>query len=350
LPSLLARFAENSFWLARYIERAENLARLLDVNETYAQDSRGEQDWLPIVQLHSDDAQFFASHEAATADAVLPFYILDRTNPTSIIASVIAARENARSLRHLISTEAWTQLNVFYNRLQALGPADLTLARLSSLCASVKEDCQAHTGIVEGTFYRDDPWLFYQLGKHIERADSTTRLLDIDYHRFLADGGDGPVDASQWNALLRSVAGYQAFRRVHPRGMVPSRVAGFLIADPAFPRSIKACLDTVGARFHDLSALRDLTGRASVPGSLRQLERIAAEPPSPQQLTSGLHDFLDLIQRLLIRLTAELGVAFFGHGHDLAESPPDPAPDDLPLSSTGQVQRASGDVQAQGQP
>jgi len=263
---------------------------------------------------------------------------------------VIAARENARSLRHLISTEAWTQLNVFYNRLQALGPADLTLARLSSLCASVKEDCQAHTGIVEGTFYRDDPWLFYQLGKHIERADSTTRLLDIDYHRFLADGGEGQVDASQWNALLRSVAGYQAFRRVHPRGMVPSRVAGFLIADPDFPRSIKACLDIVTARFHQLTSQPDLAGRTPIPEALRRLEAVAAAPPSPQQQTTGLHDFLDLIQRLLISLTAELGVAFFGHGHDLAESPANPASDDLPLPSTGQVQRASGDVQAQGQP
>lgn len=350
MPSLLARFAENSFWLARYVERAENLARILDVNETYAQDSRGEQDWLPIVQLNADDELFFATHPAATADAVLQFYILDRSNPCSIIASVIAARENARSLRHLISTEAWTQLNVFYNRLQALGPADLTLARLSSLCASIKEDCQAHTGIVSGTFYRDAPWLFYQLGKRIERADSTTRLLDIDYHRYVSDGGDVPADASQWNALLRSVAGYQAFRRVHPRGMVPSRVAAFLIADPAFPRSIKACLDIVAARFHELAAQPDLTGRIAVPKSLDELEAIAAEPPSPQQLTAGLHDLLDLIQRLLISLSAELGVTFFGHGHELAESPENPASHDLPVSSPGQVQRASGHVQAQGQP
>ena len=99
MPSLLARFAENSFWLARYVERAENLARILDVNETYAQDSRGEQDWLPIVQLHTDDARFFASHDAATADAVLAFYILDRTNPTSIIASVANARDTFHPLQ-----------------------------------------------------------------------------------------------------------------------------------------------------------------------------------------------------------------------------------------------------------
>jgi uncharacterized alpha-E superfamily protein len=113
LPSLLARFAENNFWLARYMERVENLARILDVNETFAQDGRGPEDWLPIVHLHDDTARFFASHDAASAEAVIQFYVLERDNPTSIIAAVRMARENARSLRHLISTEMWRHLNVF---------------------------------------------------------------------------------------------------------------------------------------------------------------------------------------------------------------------------------------------
>ena len=117
---LLARFAENSFWMARYMERAENLARTIDVNETFAQNSEGVNEWLPIVHLYADADRFFAIHSEATADAVLHFYLLDRDNPNSLVSAVYTARENARSLRHLISTETWSHLNVFYNRLLEL--------------------------------------------------------------------------------------------------------------------------------------------------------------------------------------------------------------------------------------
>ncbi len=182
---LLARFAENSYWLARYMERAENLARTLDVNETFAQNSEGVNEWLPIVQLYADSDRFFERHSEATADAVLHFYILDRENPNSVLSTVYVARENARSLRHLISTETWQQLNVFYNRLLKLQPRDLALSQLSRLCLSIKEDCQLHTGIIEGTGFRDQAWYIYQIGKYLERMDQTTRLLDINYHRLL---------------------------------------------------------------------------------------------------------------------------------------------------------------------
>jgi uncharacterized alpha-E superfamily protein len=127
LPSLLARFAENSFWLARYMERAENLARILSVNLVYAADNEDVAAWLQVVQLFSDAERFFAVHDRATADAVLHWYVLDADNPSSILAEVAMARENARTLRHLISTEAWGQLNVFYNRLRAVRPPDLAL-------------------------------------------------------------------------------------------------------------------------------------------------------------------------------------------------------------------------------
>jgi len=187
---LLARFAENCFWMARYMERAENLARILDVNETFAQDSSGGQDWLPIVQINADDERFLAKHDEATAQAVLEFYILDRDNPNSIIAAVAAARENARSLRHVISTEMWAHLNVFYGVLDPLTPADLDLTELSRLLNRIKENCQTHTGITEGTFYRDEGWYFYEIGKQIERADQTTRILDIKYHRLLPSPSD----------------------------------------------------------------------------------------------------------------------------------------------------------------
>jgi uncharacterized alpha-E superfamily protein len=317
LASLLARFAENSFWMARYMERAENLARILDVAETFAQGNRAVQEWLPIVQLHADTERFFANHPEATADAVIHFYVLDRANPTSILSAVQIAHAHGRSLRHLISTEMWTHLNMFYNRLQALGPDDLRLAHLSRLCATIKEDCQLHTGIAEGTYHRDQAWCFYQMGKHVERADQTTRLLDINYHRLLpsAETAEAQADASRWNAVLRSAAGYHAFRRTHPSGMEPANVAGFLLLDPSFPRSVAVCIRQVDELFRSLTVLPELKGRSATPPSLEALRVIAGRSEIEEVLDAGLHDFLDGIQRQLIEFTNTLGSTFFGHRH-----------------------------------
>ena len=318
MPSLLARFAENNFWLARYMERAENLARILDVNETFAQDSRGPEDWLPIVHLHADDARFFGAHAAATAEAVIHFYVLDGANPTSIISAVRMARENARSLRHLISTEMWRHLNVFYNRLALLGPADLALSNLSGLCATIKEDCQLHAGIVEGTYYRDQGWYFYHLGKYLERADQTTRLLDINTHRLVPSPGAAGTgaDASQWNAVLRSAAGYHAFRRAYPSGMEPAKVAQFLLFDRGFPRSVAVCVREMVELFRGLTSLPDLAGAPVRTGALEALRHAGEASDVNQVLTTGLHEFLDQLQIQLIRLTNDLGSTFFGHRDD----------------------------------
>ena len=315
MDSLLARFAESSFWMARYMERAENLARILDVNETYAQNSEGVKEWLPIVQLHADGERFFSTHAVATADLVLHFYVLDRANPSSIASAVQMARENARSLRHLISTETWSHLNVFHNRLQQLAPEDLALSNLSRVCASIKEDCQLHTGIIEGTGYRGQNWYCYQIGKQIERMDQTTRLLDINYHRLLpeVDEAGSPLDASQWNALLRSVAGYHAYRRANPRGMQPAKVAEFLLFDLAFPRSVALCIRQLDELVGRLVRLIGETAAPIPTGTLATLRRIGTETGIDEVLDSGLHEFLDQVQLHLLTFTDQLGNALFGH-------------------------------------
>jgi uncharacterized alpha-E superfamily protein len=319
LLDLLARFAENAYWMARYMERAENMARTIDVNETFAQNSEGVNEWLPIVQLYADSERFFESHSEATADAVLHFYVLDRANPNSVLSTVYMARENARSLRHLISTETWLHLNVFYNRLIKLQPRDLALSRLSRLCLSIKEDCQLHTGIIEGTGYRDQAWYIYQIGKYLERIDQTTRLLDINYHRLLPSlqqvGTE--IDASRSNAVLRSVAGYHAFRRVHPRGMSPSTVAAFLLFDPSFQRSVAVCIEIVDEMFTRLSSLvaSDIGHGGQ---SLATLRNIGKETSIEQVIVTGLHEFLDHLQQHIISLNDELGDTLFGHRYERA--------------------------------
>jgi uncharacterized alpha-E superfamily protein len=313
--ALLARYADCIFWLARYVERAENLARILDVNETFSRDSHGGQNWRSIVQLNADEERFSATHGEATTTNVLKFYVVDAANPTSIVSTIRNARENARTLRPLISTEMWVQLNVFYNRLAAIGPDDLLPGRLAALFATIKEACQTHTGITEGTFFRDQGWYFYQLGRYIERADQTTRLLDIKYHLLLPHLSDvgSPTDVSQWHALLRSAAGYHAYRRLHTASTTPARVAGFLLLNQAFPRSVHHCVRETGGLLGEVKSRYSLRGANDAAEELDRLRAVLGTLTITAILSEGLHEFLDLIQRQLIAVTRDLSIAFFGY-------------------------------------
>jgi len=319
---LLARYADCIFWLARYVERAENLARILDVNETFSRDSRGGQNWRSIVQLNSDEERFCASHDAPAAHSVVNFYVIDGDNPTSIVSTIRYARENARTLRPLISTEMWVQLNVFYNRLTELSAEDLAPGNLAALFAMIKEACQTHTGITEGTFFRDQGWYFYQIGRYIERADQTTRLLDIKYHLLLPSVADvgSPVDVSQWNALLRSAAGYHAYRRLHAASTTPARVAGFMLLNNAFPRSVHHCVREVGRLLGEVKSHHGLRNGNDAAEELDRLQAVLGTFDIAAILRSGLHEFLDSIQRQLMAVTRELSIAFFGYTPEASQA------------------------------
>lgn len=313
--NLLARYAECIFWMARYMERAENIARLLDVHETFARDTRGATNWLAIVQLNADEKAFFTRYDKATSESVVYFYVLDQQNQNSLVSVLRMARENARVLRPWISTEMWTQINVFYNRLLALTQKDLEAPGLSRVCQWVKESCQSHYGITEGTFYRDQGWYFYQMGKYIERADQTTRLVDIKYHTLLPSPLDvgSTLDVSQWTTVLRCAAGYHAFRRVYPRGMTPSTVAGFLLFNEGFPRSVAMChrqLDGVLTRIRSRYKLRRGDEAMEM---METLQAILFDRGVDDIIRNGLHEYLDGVQCRLSDLTVALGAAFFGH-------------------------------------
>lgn len=315
MSRLLSRYAEAIYWLARYVERAENLARILDVNETFSRDSRGWQNWQSILQLNRDEERFFSLYEKADAETVLYFYTLDQTNPTSIISTVYAARTNARTLRPLISTEMWIQLNIFFNLLRNMKREDLTEPRLARFCNLVKEACQTHTGITEGTFYRDEGWFFYQIGRRLERADQTTRLLDTKYHLLLPNEENvgSPFDVSQWNAVLRSTAGYHAFRRVYPSGLNQTAVAGFLLFHSQFPRSVRACVKQIDSHLTELRSSYHLKGGSRALEELDELNATLESITIDEVVKKGLHEFIDWIQVRLIRINSELGAAFFGY-------------------------------------
>lgn len=316
MTNLLARYAEGVFWLARYVERAENLARLLDVQETFARNSQGVHDWASMVTLNGDLERFIEGGREPSAQTVLRFYLLDRDNPTSIVSALRAARENARMLRSLISTEMWVQLNVFHNRVLALGPDDLAEERLARTCALVKDGCEAHAGITAGTFYRDEAWNFYELGRAIECADQTTRLIDAKFVT-LAGRGEAPdavVDASQWVAVLRSVASFQAFRRRHPHGLRPAEIAAFLYSDWRLPRSVAHCLGVIEHNLTELRRQHHLKGTAT---ALEQIDGLRDDLQADNVKTlirqGGLHGFNDWLQQGLLELGTLIGRSFFGH-------------------------------------
>lgn len=305
--------------MARYMERAENLARILDVNETFARDSHGEQDWLPILRLHSDEEKFFSLYKQADAQSVVRFYIIDRRNSNSIAQSVYGARENARSLRHLLSLEIWQQMNVFWNWLQSLRSRNLSLTKLSGLCGQIKGGCELHAGVAEKTMYRDQVWLFYRLGSHMERCDQTTRLVDIKYHALLPRPQDvgTPVDLSQWNALLRSAAAYHGYRRIYPRQMSPKTVSGFILFDPYLPRSLAFCVREIDELIRELLRLPELRQVSFAMDTIDRLAESASRQPD-EVIASGLHEFLDEVQIELNNLTRQIERVFFKHQADAA--------------------------------
>jgi len=298
--------------MARYMERAENLARILDINETFARDSRGENDWLPILRLHCDEDRYIERYRTVDSGSVVRYYIIDEQNPNSIRNSVRAARENARSIRHLISLETWTQLNVFYNWVRSLNSRNLRLSELSRICAQIKEGCQLHFGIANNTLYRDQVWLFYGLGAYLELCDQTTRLVDIKYHALLPNAQDvgTAIDVAQWNALLRYVAAYHGYRRVYPHEMTPTTVAGFILCDPNFPRSIRHCATSIRTTLERLLRQDGLGGVEFGTDALDALDALATTPPR-DIIARGLHEYLDEVQLKLNELGTAIADTFF---------------------------------------
>jgi uncharacterized alpha-E superfamily protein len=244
---------------------------------------------------------------------VLRFYLLDRDNPTSIVTALFAARENARTLRPLISTEMWTQINVFFNRVRQMTEADAAPSHVSGLCAFLKEACQAHTGITEGTFFRDQGWAFYSIGKYLERADQTSRLVDIKYHTLLPSVHEvgGAQDVSQWHAMLRAASGYHAFRRIYPSGMTPGAVAGFLLLNHSFPRSIVLCTRQIEMYLAQLRTGYGLRGAYAALEQLDELRAALLDQSIEQILSRGLHEFLDWVQLRLIGVQTAVAGAFW---------------------------------------
>lgn len=317
---LLSRYAESLFWMARYLERAENLARVLDVAQTFESSVNPAQAWESVIAINADETAFRERHGTPSPEAIRRFYMLDPGNPTGIRSAIDSAKQNARTLRPMISTEMWQHINMLQAAVAGFTGADISGDRFSRTCARVKEAVQLHTGITEGTFYRDQGWYFLSLGRLIERADQTTRLVDIKYHLLLPRISDigSALDVSQWHALLRAAAGYHAYRHTHASALTPRAVAGFLLLDASFPRSTVLCVREAERVFAELRGRFGLAGGEAASARIGELRARLDGCDIDDVVDRGLHQFLDWIQQELIAIAAGIGTAFFRDWRPLA--------------------------------
>ena len=314
---LLSRYAEALFWFARYIERSASLARILQVQAGFWQDHSNEENWASILSLYVDQERFAERHGKVTGGNIAQFYITDKSNPSSILSCLWAARENARLLRPLISVSMWSYVNMIYNDLKKLGDRDLDATRLSRTCEAIARRCDAIQGVTDSTYYRDAGWRFYQLGLWIERADQTSRLLDVKVAQFAnqhnGEAEEQTVDVEFWKLLLHSFEAYHAFQRIEGGHMDPRKVADFLMFNHAFPRSLTHCIEVIQSNLKDLY-LEHRLQRAFESSEVAELLYndlvSASEDPSLHQ---RFHGFNDMVQNRLMSVTDQLGKSFFGH-------------------------------------
>jgi uncharacterized alpha-E superfamily protein len=299
---MLSRTAENLYWTGRYMERAENMARILDVSHRialqHAGADAGESDWQAVLDILGHGPRFAARHEAVSSGAVIAFFTLDADNPASIYSSVRAARENARALRAAISNEMWEALNTTWIGLRAMGPADLERRGLREFCDWIKERSHLFRGVSHGTTLHDDAFHFLRLGTFLERADNTARLLDTKYHRLKSAEDAGPAATYyEWGAVLRAVSAFRAYHQVYHDVITPGRVAELLVLRREMPRSLRFCADQVNLHLDHLAKGRDLEAQR-LSGELHARLRFAR---IVRVLDAGLHEFLnEVIDRVAL--------------------------------------------------
>ena len=291
---MLSRVASNLYWMSRYVERAENTARVLDVawrmsllvKEARLQD----QEWLAPLNITGTLFPFSGRHSVVCAKEVLHFMALDPENPSSIYACARQARENARAVRGSITSEMWEALNATWLEMAQMTEERMLARGISSFFDWVKDRSHLFRGVTFGTLRRDDAYHFARLGTHLERADNTARILDVKYHILLPSVKDvgGAVDYYQWSAVLRSVSAFESYRKVYRDVITPLRLAELLILRADIPRSLHFC---VRSAYETLDYLKNPLSEETQRRAGRLLAALQYGKIS-DIFTAGLHEYL----------------------------------------------------------
>lgn len=318
---MLSRVANSLYWMSRYIERAENISRLLDVNLqlmldfSHLDDEQLKEHWLPILRSAGDEETFFKHYTVANSRTVTEFMTFREENPNSVISCLFAARENARQIRDQISLEMFEALNECYLFLKSKNAREIWDSGAHEFYDQIKKYSHLFQGLTNSTFSRNEGYEFIQFGKFLERADKTTRILDIKYHILLPSVSDvgGAVDAAQWQAVLRSASALEAYRRFHMSDILPKKVAEFLIFSPSFPRSIRYSMERLYQYLHLLTETEN--GVCNTPEE-EAFEKLIGDMRTlsiDDVFNLGLHEFLGKIQRTIDHLDDFIYQEFMYH-------------------------------------
>lgn len=296
---MLSRVADAIFWMSRYIERAENIARFIDVNLLMMLDMPAglNEQWMPLVDTTGENKDFVKRYGEGTRENVIEFLTFDRKNPNSIYSCLRAARENARSVREIIPSEMWEQVNRFYLTVHSRDSQERALEDPHNFFTEVKINSHLFEGINNATMSHGEPWHFTRLGRMLERADKTSRLVDVKYYILLPSVTDigTPFEDIQWSAVLKSTSALEMYRQKHGR-ISPHPVVDFLVLDRHFPRAIHYCLARAEESLHAISGTPIGSFGNIAERRLGQLRSELAYARVEEIITGGLHEFLDNLQ------------------------------------------------------
>ena len=316
---MLSRVANLTYWMARYLERAENTARIVDVNAQLVIDLQSRQaaddpkSWEPLVYVTGDEDKFFELYgETVNERAVVEFMLFDRRNPSSFVSCISSARENARCIRDQLSNEVWETLNTFYLRLKNDDYSNYAQVGSVEYLARLKAQTQLFFGVAESMLPRNQGWWFFELGRHLERGDNTSRILDVKYYMLLPTihAVGSALDMIQWASVLRSCSAFEAFRRSRRGQLSLNRAVDYLIRDEDFPRSIvysiiraeHALVQIVADAPHlDHNEASRLTGA---------LRTHLQETIIKDVIKAGLHEYLDDLQQRISDIHAAVQSTF----------------------------------------
>lgn len=324
---MLSRVANLIYWTARQLERAENTARIVEVNAALVLDLQSRQDaddpraWEPLVFVTGSDETFHQLYgEKVTERAVVEFMLFDKRNPSSVLSCVAMARENARCIRDQLAADLWETINTFYLRLK-----DDDFTRYAQLGAAdylawIKSQTQLFHGVADAMLPRTDAWWFYELGRHLERADNTTRILDIKYFMILPSlqAVGSALDMVQWASVLRSCSAFEAFRRSRRGDLDLVGVVDYLLRDPAFPRSVSHALTQVAGAIDRISPNAASTRITALRDHVLGLLADLATADTPAVVASGLHQYLDALQLRIEHIHGAIQAAYVEHSTPIA--------------------------------
>lgn len=316
---MLSRVAQQTYWMARYVERAENTARIINVNTHLLLDMphKATPGWEPLIEITGSEALFHRIYPEVTERNVVRFLIGDETNPGSILSSIAKARENARTIRDIIPREAWEQLNALHLITKSGLQAGLSQRRRHEYLRDIIMGVQQITGLLAGTMTHDHGYDFLRMGRNLERADMTTRIIDVRSADLLPmeSGSLGPFETIQWMSVLKSLTAYQMYRR-EVQGPVRRRaVLAFLFQSRQFPRALYHCLREAE------SCLQHLPRNDTPLRTLAHLQRTVNEAQVNKLEQQDLHRFIDDLELGLADLDRQIATTYF----DLATTAETPA-------------------------